>query len=252
MGLRNISFSLDEFYHIYDRGVDKRIIFFDDNDKERFIRLLYLCNGTFPVIYRNVQTLPIGDIRVGKKLVAIGAYCLMPNHFHVLIKEVEEGGIVRFMSKLLTAYSSYFNKKYDRTGALFGTEFKASHLDSDEYLKYIFAYIHLNPVKVIDPNWKEKLFNVDTARVFLNRYSYSSYKDYAIGNREESLILNKVAFPEYFKDRDNFQNYLYDWIDIRRELEPLKLDTKETPWEKLGITLCLVISWVIQSDYAIF
>src|SRR3989338_837348 len=78
--IRKLSFSIDEYYHIYSRGVDKRIIFLDDNDRHRFMRLMFLCNGDKPVIYRDTQNLSLQKIDMGKRLVAIGAYCLMPNH----------------------------------------------------------------------------------------------------------------------------------------------------------------------------
>jgi len=94
MTVRKITFSIEEFYHLYSRGVDKRLIFLDDNDRKRFVRLLFLCNGIKPVMYRETQKLSLADVETGPKLVAIGAYCLMPNHFHLLIKEITEGGIV--------------------------------------------------------------------------------------------------------------------------------------------------------------
>lgn len=246
MTTRKVSFSLNEFYHIYNRGVDKRIIFLDYQDKRRFISLLFLCNGSQPVVYKSVQALPLDEIQVGAKLVSIGAYCLMNNHFHILIKEIEEGGTVKFMSKLLTAYSSYFNKKYNRTGALFGSEFKSSHLDTDEYLKYIFAYIHLNPLKILDPDWKRESLGTETIKDFLNKYNYSSYTDYTMGSREESVILNKKAFPEYFSNKKDFEDYLYEWTDYPNDL------SKGRAWTKLGITLCLILGWLVQSDYVVF
>ncbi|MBX4189248.1 transposase [Candidatus Parcubacteria bacterium] len=197
--------------------MDKREIFLDDHDKKRFVRLLYLCNGSKSVEYRILKDKPLSDIDMGEKLVAIGAYCLMSNHFHLLIRETVEGGIVKFMSKLLTAHSSYFNKKYGRTGALFGSEFKSSHLNSDEYLKYMFAYIHLNPLKILDSNWKSKAINPVIASQFLDRYNFSSQADYKEKWREEMLILNRAAFPEYFANKGDFEAFLYDWLDYGGE-----------------------------------
>lgn len=212
MTIRKVPFVTDEFFHIYSRGVDKRLIFLDDNDRRRFMRLLYLCNGDKPVVYKLVKDLPLSEITVGEKLVSIGAYCLMPNHFHILIRGVTEDGIVRFMSKLLTAYSCYFNKKYSRTGALFSSEFKAEHLDTDNYLKYIFSYIHLNCLKLIDPHWKNQ--QVDTIKVgkFLDQYRYSSYAEYKGVERDENIILNKEAFPEYFPSVREFEAEITDWL----------------------------------------
>ncbi len=214
MSTRNIIFSLDEFYHLYSRGVEKRPIFNDIEDKKRFIRLLYLCNGKSPLVYREVKGRSLDEIDVGDKLVAVGAYCLMPNHFHFLIKEIEEGGIVKFMSKLLTAYSSYFNKKYERTGALFGSQFKSTHLDSDHYLKYIYSYIHLNPLKIFDSKWKEKDLNQSEIENFLDHYTFSSWHDYVGKDRKEGIILNKDVFPDYFNDPVSFKNNLLDWVNL--------------------------------------
>ncbi|MDO8590057.1 MAG: transposase [bacterium] len=214
MTVRKIIFSVEEFYHLYSRGVDKRSIFPDDADRKRFVRLLLLCNGTKPVMYRETKKFSLKDVKTGQKLVAIGAYCLMPNHFHLLIKEITEGGIVKFMSKLLTAYSTYFNKKYERTGALFSSEFKSSHLDVDEYLKYIFAYIHLNPLKILNTNWKKENLDIPQAESFLNNYVYSSYLDYLSGNREERVILNTEVFPKYFNTIAEFKIDIRDWINF--------------------------------------
>ena len=217
MTTRKFNFSLEEFYHIYSRGVDKRSIFLDIEDQKRFVRLLYLSNGNKPTVYRTIRNTPLSQIDVGDKLVAIGAYCLMPNHFHLLIKEVAEGGIIKFMSKLLTGYSMYFNKKYNRTGVLFGSEFKSTHLDSDEYLKYIYSYIHLNPIKIIDPDWKENgISNLGEAENFLDKYIFSSYKDYAGEKRELGLILNKSVFPDYFSEVADVEAHTRDWLEFTK------------------------------------
>ena len=210
---RKISFAEGEFYHIYNRGVEKRNIFNNDDDRKRFQALLYLCNSSEPVIYRLIQGSTLYKFNVGKKIVAIGAYVLMPNHFHLLVRETTEGGITEFMRKLNTAYSMYFNKKYDRVGPLFQGTFKAEHIAKDEYLKYLFAYIHLNIIKLIQPDWKEiGLRNVKLAKEFLDNFTFSSYFDYCGTQCEETVILSKDLFPKYFLDRYSFQKYLDDWL----------------------------------------
>lgn len=213
MTVRQTPFALDEYYHLYSRGVDKRSIFLDQEDKNRFLRLLFLCNGSRPIVYRDIKKLPLVSIETGEKIVAIGSYCLMSNHFHLLVREIKGGGITKFMSKLLTAYSTYFNKKYDRNGALFASEFKSEHLNSDEYLKYVFSYIHLNPVKILDPNWKENVLERSAVEQFLDHYMESSYFDYAYTcGREVSCVLNKFAFPEYFLNEEEFKDNLFEWL----------------------------------------
>ena len=115
---RKIIFSLGENYHIYNRGNDKRVTFQNKTDYDRFIALLYLCNSVKNIRlsdYPKVKLEKLLDIKRGETIVDIGAYCLMPNHFHLLIHEKTENGISKFMQKLLTAYTMYFNKKNERT-----------------------------------------------------------------------------------------------------------------------------------------
>ncbi len=216
---RKINFSVGQFYHIYNRGNSKQVIFLDDTDRNRFKKLLYVCNSKKPVVFKTIQGLPLDEMERGESLVDIGAYCLMPNHFHILLYEKEESGISNFLGKLSTAYSMYFNKRYERTGGLFEGRFKASHVDNDEYLKYLFSYIHLNPIKMIDPNWKENgIINHEKARSYLNSYSYSSYLDYIGVNREEKVILKNSSFPEYFLDTKEFKQFIDEWLSFNKFL----------------------------------
>ena len=212
MSLRKVPFVEDEYYHLYSRGTDRRKIFHDKADYIRFLNILYLANSETSFRFDRIKD--AYSIERSQRLVSIGAYCLMPNHVHILIKQVVENGISRFMHKLLTAYSMYYNTKYERTGGLFEGKFKAEHLDSDNYLKYIFSYIHLNPVKLIDPKWKENgIRNRSEAIEFLNGYRYSSYQDFMEVDRREKIILNREDFPEYFPTKEKFQKEIFDWID---------------------------------------
>ncbi|MCX6747703.1 MAG: transposase [Candidatus Nomurabacteria bacterium] len=216
MSTRNFSFSVGEYYHIYNRGTDKRDIFLDNSDRDRFIKLLFVANGTNPFVFRDFPIgLPYVEFDRGQSIVDIGAYVLMPNHFHILIKETTQNGISIFMNKVLTSYTMYFNKKYKRTGRLFEGVFKGRHADSDEYLKYLFSYIHLNPVKLIDPKWKENgISNKNEAKAYLNSYLYSSYLDYLGSDRREAKILNKNAFPGYFSDLADFESCVDEWLSF--------------------------------------
>jgi len=129
----------------------------------------------------------------------------MPNHFHILIREHVPGGATRFMEKLSTAYSMYFNRRHGRTGRLFEGPFKSKHIGEESYLNWLFSYIHLNPVKLIDSAWKDKgISNIERAKKFMDDYKYSSYYDYFIDRRPETSILNKNEFPEYFGDMNDF------------------------------------------------
>ena len=204
-----------EYYHVYNRGVERRVLFLDNGDKERFVRLLYSANSSTSIYLSDYQGKALAEIPKGENIVAIGAWCLMPNHFHILLKEIKTDGISMFMQKLLTGYSMYFNKKYHRKGSLFEGKFSAKHLDYDQYLKYQFTYIHLNPIGIIDKEWKEKkLFDKKVARKFLKDYKYSSYGDYAGEKREEGLILSKKEFPEYFCGMTDFEDMITEWINF--------------------------------------
>lgn len=215
---RNYSFAPGEYYHLYNRGVEKRNIFTNEEDYERFMSLLYCCNSS-EVIHVSDQKIGDGIFSLPKTetLVDIGAYCLMPNHFHLLVREKKENGISMFMQKVSTGYTMYFNKKYERTGALFAGRFKAVPASNDPYLKYLFSYIHLNPVKLFEPRWKEEgIKDRKGAELYLKAYSYSSYLDYLGILRSQSLILNKEAFPQYFFDAKKFQDITRNWLEFRQ------------------------------------
>lgn len=208
---RNYLFAPGEYYHIYARGVEKLSVYREDGDYRRFIECLYLLNTKKQINIRDVKkefsrgltSGEPGDIYTidrGETLVDIGAYCLMPNHFHILVheKDLEGKGISKFMQKLLTSYTMYFNKKNERTGALFGSAFKARHVTDDIHLKYLFSYIHLNPREI------GKHINV-------KEYMYSSYMDYINSSRSQEKIVNKTPFPEYFSE--GHENEINEWLE---------------------------------------
>ena len=213
MSIRKVSFVFGEYYHIYNRGNSKQKIFHDKEDYLYFVKLLHLLNQK-----NNKQLRDHPDIFIfhkdSKPLVAIGAYVLMPNHFHILITPTEDGNVSKYMQKVCTGYVMYYNQKYKRSGSLFEGKFKSQHADDDKYLKYLFSYIHLNPVKLIDKNWKEKgIKNIKKTFDFLNSYEYSSYLDYVSENkRPQHVLLNKKAFPNYFPNRKEFKNEILEWI----------------------------------------
>ena len=135
---RALNFVPGEYYHIYNRGTDKRIIFNNDYDRNRFLILLYLANSNLGFQIRADTGRKLFDYfndDRGETLVDICCYCLMPNHFHILVREKEEGGITKFLHKLKTSYSSYYNKKNERKGTLFESTFKAEHANTDRYPK---------------------------------------------------------------------------------------------------------------------
>ncbi|MBK5215668.1 MAG: transposase [Candidatus Pacebacteria bacterium] len=214
MSLRKVKLIQGEYFHIYNRGNDKKVIFKDKEDYDRFIGLMYACNQVDSFKIDNLQKDEgLFNVKRQNTLVSIGAYCLMPNHFHIILIQTEDEGISKFMKKLLTAYVMYFNKKYERTGSLFEGKFKAEHAGNDRYLKYLYSYIHLNPIKLIDRKWKEEgIKNKNESLKYLNQYKYSSYLDYLGENRVQSKILNIDSFPKYFSSNKSFKDEIFEWL----------------------------------------
>jgi putative transposase len=223
MSIRKTPLVVGEYYHIYNRGNSKQAIFLDDEDYRRFIKLLYLCNSKKRVNFREdiaEKKIDVFDYERGEPIISIGAWVLMPNHFHLYIISPKQGfgdeeksTITEFMSKLGTSYSKYFNKKYNRTGKLFEDKFKTVHVDNDIHAKYLFSYIHLNPLKIVDPKWKEiGIKDKNKAVNFLNNYKFSSYKDFCGIARSENKIISTKDFPDYFSDITSFKEEIFDWI----------------------------------------
>jgi putative transposase len=184
MAYRRTVFAPDEWYHCYTRGVEKRRVFENQRDYERFLEALYLSNSTMQTPRGNFQHLShleVMQLPRSDSLVAIGAYCLMPNHFHLLIKETQPGGITKFMQRVGTSYTMYFNVKRKRVGSLFVTPFRSKHIADDRYFQRVAQYIHLNPYEVV--GLKK-----------LKEYSYSSLPDYCGEKRNVQTILNPEAF----------------------------------------------------------
>ena len=236
---RKVPFEIGEFYHVYNRGVDKRKIFFVDRDWDIFQWLLYVRNSDkridLPKSSKNTKSpgVPWRQVDTGNKLVDIITYAFMDNHFHLLLKEKQEGGISKFMSRLMTSYSMYMNKKYDRSGPLMCRPFRSRHINSDEYLRWVISYIHLNPIDQIEPKWKDVgISDLRSTQKFLKKYKYSSYQDYFTNRqgspgdeiRQECAIINKDALPIDISDLDNLKEMLKEYFGQRYLEEDIGID----------------------------
>lgn len=154
MGYRAEGFETDGVYHLLNRGVEQRHIYEDDQDYHRFISLLEFHRLPKPLAFsearrasRSRQTdLFSHEKSTAELLVDILCYCLMPNHFHLLVRQRVEHGISRYMQRLLNSYSRYFNTRYRRTGVLFAGQFRGVRITSDAQLLHVSRYIHLNPI----------------------------------------------------------------------------------------------------------
>ena len=149
--MRKTEFANGEFYHIYNRGTDKRIIFEDTPDIQRFFEAMSDFNAEQPIgsmyeysFVKHQLGSSTSKLMERKPIVRFIAYCLNPNHFHFLLEQLADDGIPKFMHRLSTGYTKYFNKKHRRTGALFSGRYKAIHVDTDEYLLRLSAYVNLN------------------------------------------------------------------------------------------------------------
>ena len=168
-----------ELYHLLNRGVEKREIVLDDSDRLRFIHDLFILNDSENVDPNHRLRDFYKPASERKCLVNIHAFCLMPNHYHLLVSEVEEGGISLFMRKLNMGYAKYFNEKYERSGVLWQGTFRKILIRRDAHFLYIPFYIHLNPLDFSAREWRMgRVKNVGRALEYLEEYRWSSFRDY--------------------------------------------------------------------------
>src|SRR3989338_2393556 len=185
---RNLEFAEGEIYHVFNRGVEKRPIFQDQGDFSRFLESMRQFNNLDPIgsIYEN----SFNKNQLGNgvsKLVEFVCYCLNPNHFHFVIKQVSEKGVEKFMHKFL-GYTKYFNQKYKRSGVLFQGPFKAVHIGSNEQLLHTSVYDNLN----------DQVSGLETV------FSKSSWEEYGAPGKKEDICSAKNVVLEQF---DNFSAY---------------------------------------------
>ena len=206
-----------EIYHIYNRGVEKRDIFLEEKDYFRFIHDLFEFNDILPAGRFSEVRLPkvkLPKIEKHRKLLShVLAFCLMPNHYHLLLMQKEDRGITQFMRKIGTGYTNYFNKKYDRIGPLFQGRFKAKIVQKDEYLTHLVHYIHSNPIEIIAPNWKDdKIRDLTKVDNFLKKYRWSSLLDY-IGIKNFPSVIQKDFIFNFFGSEDDYYKDLMSWLN---------------------------------------
>ena len=207
---RKFPFAVGTIHHIYNRGVAKCAICLDASDSWRFLQGLCLFNDTKSAssilwrLERDHGRRTLGVLRdyivnpanERERLVRILAYCVMDNHYHLLVEEIREGGITQFMHKFGIGYVKYFNKKHDRVGTLFQDKFKNILVEDDRYLQYLLVYINvLNPAYFIEPRWKEEgIANVEAVLQYAENYQWSTHRDY-LGKRN-SIIIERGVMGE--------------------------------------------------------
>lgn len=203
-----------EHYHVYNRGVEKRIIFNDEHDYQRFLILMFLVNNTVPVDIKNMLrncTLPEMLETKRNPLVHIQAFSLLPNHYHLLLSPVVENGVAKFMQKLATGYTMYFNAKNQRTGSLFQGKYKIKHAAEEQYVKYLFEYIHLNVVRERFDTAAKVM--VAELLVAAEQYPWSSLAVYSSKGKGALAQANvdPVLFTDLFANYGNHKQLLLEW-----------------------------------------
>ena len=182
MATKNGPFTVGEWYHCYNSSVDKRISFEDAKDYQRFLELLYLANDESPLRRNDLGARTFKEILAlprGKRLVAVGAFSLMPNRFDLVLNESLPGGITAFMRKLGTAYTLYFNTRHERAGNLFLKPFRSRIATPDRSLQQAIHYVHANPAVLYEPQWKiGHVVDPQFLEEHLTAYPYSSLGAY--------------------------------------------------------------------------
>lgn len=200
-----------EFYHLYNRGLEKQNIFNNKRDYSLFLQTLFYYQlenpkPKFSTYRRSKVFMP----NPNKKIVDIICYCLMPNHFHLLVKQLKEHGVSEFMRKSINSYTKYRNLKYNRQGPLFQGVFKTVRVESDEQLIHLSRYIHLNPLVSLLVN-------------DLKVYEWSSYHNYIGSSNNPALAKHEII--NFFKSPEAYKQFVLDQVDYGKSLEILKHST---------------------------
>lgn len=231
--LRIITNMSAPIYHVLNRGVDKRIIFMDNEDRFRFIHDIFEFNDIESVNnltylfrkghkgnnfhdpsadeYKDVGH-PYIHRKPRKMLVNILAFCLMPNHYHLLLSPRVEHGVSLFMKKINGGYAKYFNEKYKRSGALFQGRYKSVQVVKEIHFIHLPYYIHLNPLDLITSEWRErKLKNIKKAVDFLEKYRWSSHLDYC-GKKNFPSVTQRNFLLEFFNGEKEYRKAVESWL----------------------------------------
>lgn len=231
------NFEKGGIYHVVKRGVDGRKIFLEPQDYRRFILSLEFFNTDITTNLRQIFSLPGSDpgkfepAKITKRIEAererrrkkkiprlteLMAFALMPNHFHLVMREITEGGISEFMQKI-GGYSTYFNLRHERDGGLFQSRFKDVRIETDQQLIIAFVYVHTNPVELVEPQWKDlKVRDPEKALKFLEDYQWSSYRDY-IGIPTFPEVTQREFFLELLGGEKGCREAVEDWVRFKAE-----------------------------------
>jgi len=230
--------AIGNIYHTLTRGVDKRKIFLDKEDHFRFIHDLFEFNDIesvnnlthyFRKQYKDVGRpyIDLEEKKPRKLLVKILAFCLMPNHYHLLLSPLVNDGISKFMRKVNIGYAKYFNEKYQRTGTLFEGRYKSVSISKDSHFLWIPYYIHSNPLDLKFPKWRNKeIKDYKGAMEFLENYRWSSFPDY-IGKKNFPSVTQREFLSEFFGGPKQYKKDFLKWLK-EMDLQEIKDRTLES------------------------
>lgn len=202
MASRKHPFVAGNFYHIYAHSVGDMAIFRAEDTCKRFLNVLFAANGeaAMPRLDRNddlnlVWGIRDRKIKLGKPLVTIVCFSLMPTHFHLVLEELKDGNISRYMHRVMVSFSKYFNLKYERRGHVFESKFHSKLLGDNDYLLRASCYVHLNPQDI--GNWRKKE----------HKYPWSSYQDYCGNNRWGPLLQDDILLSQ-FRSKGEYKRFV--------------------------------------------
>ena len=216
--MRKVFLANGEVYHVFNRSIERKPVFISKKEYFRALTTVDFYRFANPPLKLSKALILEREKRIeffrqlkdrGQQLVEILSYCLIPNHFHFLLRQQLNNGISRFLSNFANSYTRYFNTKYQRTGALFQGIFKAVRIENDEQLVHVSRYIHLNPVVS---------FLVDEGN--LEGYLWSSLPEFL--DIEKRELCSTGAILSFFSSKNKYREFVHDQIDYTKKLEEIK------------------------------
>ncbi len=242
MPYRKEDFAINEVYHVILRGIDGMTLFKDVDDYYRGIFSIYEFNDLRPVVIQQRRKERDAFKKVARRrasstsgerfdviqfvdnrdrLVDILAFCFMPNHIHLLVRQIKDEGVHKFMVKLGSGYGRYFNQKNGRRGYVFQGRFHSVHIKDDNQLVIAVNYIHANPISLVEPRFKDegiKNHSIEEIMTYVARdYRWSSYMDY-VGFKNLPSITHRDFVLEVMGNESGVMNTLKDWVFYKKEL----------------------------------
>lgn len=215
--MRYEDLAVGECYHVFTRGVEHCPIFLDEQDHRRFYEGMFLFNDTRSSVITHDAFRRYLDVSFGQycdtrnRLVNIVSFCLMSNHYHLLLEQIAENGISRFLHRLNMGYVKYFNLRHSRTGVLFDGRFQAVLIQKESQLEHVPKYIHLNALDRAGLPWREGILSGwDKALHVLDNYPWSSHRVYVDGLQELPVVHQQIV-TEFFPTGEEYIRSLKDW-----------------------------------------